>query len=175
MILAAIGAVLINFESEGAALLLIFAAAEVLEDFATDKSTSAISELMAQVPETAQVLKENGEVVTTPTEELQIGDIVVVTKGAQIPIDGLPDRKGTINEATLTGESAPVDKEANEEVFAGTINEGNSFHIEVTKSNDETVFSNIIQMVEEAQNRPSRISKFIDRIESNTKLLLKCD
>lgn len=166
MILAAIGAVFINFESEGAALLLIFAAAEVLEDYATDKSTSAISELMAQVPETAQVLKENGEVETVRTEDLQIGDVVVVTKGAQIPIDGLIDRSGTINEATLTGESVPVNKEMNDEVFAGTINDGNVFHLEVTKSNDETVFSNIIRMVEEAQNRPSRISKFIDRIES---------
>lgn len=166
MILAAIGAVLINFESEGAALLLIFAAAEVLEDYATNKSTSAISELMAQVPETAQVLKENGEVETVPTEDLQIGDIVVVTKGAQIPIDGLIDRSGIINEATLTGESVPVDKDANEEVFAGTINDGNVFHLKVTKSSDETIFSNIIRMVEEAQNRPSRISKFIDRIES---------
>ena len=166
MILAAFGAVLINYESEGAALLLIFAAAEVLEDYATDKSTSAISELMAQVPETAQVLKDNGEVITVPTKELQIGDKVVVSKGTQIPIDGLIDRRGIINEAALTGESAPVDKKINQEVFAGTINEGNAFHLEVTKSNDETVFSNIIRMVEEAQNKPSKISKFIDRIES---------
>lgn len=166
MILAALGAVLINYESEGAALLLIFAAAEVLEDYATDKSTSAISELMAQVPETAQVLKDNGEVITVPTKYLQIGDQVVVSKGAQIPIDGLIDRAGTINEAALTGESVPVDKNSNQEVFAGTINEGNAFHLEVTKSADETVFSNIIRMVEEAQNKPSRISKFIDRIES---------
>ncbi|MER2181516.1 MAG: heavy metal translocating P-type ATPase [Desemzia incerta] len=59
-----------------------------------------------------------------------------------------------------------VDKNPNQEVFAGTINEGNAFHLEVTKSDDETVFSNIIRMVEEAQNKPSRISKFIDRIES---------
>ena len=166
MILAALGAVLINYESEGAALLLIFAAAEVLEDYATDKSTSAISELMAQVPETAQVLKDNGEVITVPTKYLQIGDQVVVSKGAQIPIDGLIDRAGTVNEAALTGESVPVDKNSNQEVFAGTINEGNAFHLEVTKSADETVFSNIIRMVEEAQNKPSRISKFIDRIES---------
>jgi len=166
MILAAIGAVLINYESEGATLLLIFAAAEVLEDYATDKSTHAISELMGQVPETAHVLKASGEVITVPTEDLNIGDIVMVTKGAQIPIDGLIDRKGTINEATLTGESVPVDKKPKEEVFAGTINEGNVFHLKVTKTNNETVFSNIIRMVEEAQNRPSRISKFIDRIES---------
>ncbi|KRN87315.1 cadmium-transporting ATPase [Carnobacterium maltaromaticum] len=166
MVLAAVGAVIINFESEGAALLLIFAAAEALEDYSTDKSTSAISELMAQVPDTAQVLKENGDVVVTPTEELAIGDIVVVSKGAQIPIDGFIDRKAIVNEAALTGESIPVEKELKDEVFAGTINEGNVFHVEVNKKMDETMFSNIIRMVEEAQNRPSRIAKFIDRIES---------
>lgn len=166
MILAAAGAVVINYESEGAALLLIFAAAEVLEDYANSKSTSAISELMAQVPETAQVLKENGEVITVPTEKLEIGDTVVVAKGAQIPIDGIIDRQAVVNEAALTGEAVPVEKEKNDEVFAGTINEDDAFHLEVNKSNDETVFSNIIRMVEKAQSKPSRISKFIDRIES---------
>ena len=166
MILAALGAVLIDFESEGAALLLIFAAAEVLENYANDKSTSAISELMAQVPETAQLLKENGDVVEVATDSLTIGDTVIVTKGAQIPIDGQTDRIALVNEAALTGESIPLTKQKGEEVFAGTINEGNVFHLTVQKTSDETVFSNIIRMVEEAQNRPSRISKFIDRIES---------
>lgn len=166
MILAAIGAVVINFESEGAALLLIFATAEVLEDYATNKSTSAISELMAQVPETAQILKENGEVTTVATEDVQIGDTVVVSKGEQVPIDGRIDRKAIINEAALTGESIPVEKSAEAEAFAGTLNEGNVFYLKVTKASDETVFSNIIRMVEEAQSRPSRVSKFIDRIES---------
>lgn len=166
MILAALGAVLIGFESEGAALLLIFAAAEVLENYANDKSTSAISELMAQVPETAQLFKENGDVVEVATDSLTIGDTVIVTKGAQIPIDGQTDRIALVNEAALTGESIPITKQKGEEVFAGTINEGNVFHLTVQKTSDETVFSNIIRMVEEAQNRPSRISKFIDRIES---------
>lgn len=166
MILAAIGAVLINFESEGAALLFIFAAAETLEDFANDKSTAAISELMAQVPATAQVLQANGDVVEVPTEKLEVGDTVIVSRGAQIPIDGYTDRLVTVNESALTGESVPVNRQPKEEVFAGTINEGNVFHLEVNKRADETVFSNIIRMVEEAQNRPSRISKFIDRIES---------
>lgn len=166
MILAALGAVLIQFESEGAALLFIFAAAETLEDYANNKSTAAISELMAQVPDTAQVLQENGDVVEVATQDLNIGDTVIVSKGAQIPIDGIVDREVTVNEAALTGESVPVHRLLNEEVFAGTINEGNAFHLEVNKRADETVFSNIIRMVEEAQNRPSRISKFIDRIES---------
>ncbi|AOV06924.1 heavy metal translocating P-type ATPase [Sporosarcina ureilytica] len=166
MILSALGAMLIHYESEAAMLLLIFAGAEALEDYASDKSTSAISELMSHVPSTAQVLKSNGEVVEVPTEELNVEDIVIVSKGAQIPIDGYTDRKTMINEAALTGESLPVEKEKGNEVFAGTINEGNVFYLQVNKLSNETVFSNIIRMVEEAQNRPSKISNFIDRFES---------
>lgn len=166
MILAALGAALIQYESEGAALLFVFAVAEVLEDYATNKSTAAISELMAQVPEKAKVLQANGEVVEVLTDDLQKEDVVVVARGEQIPIDGYVDRHVLVNESALTGESIPVSKDIDEEVFAGTINEGNAFHIRVSKLASETVFSNIIRMVEEAQNRPSKISKFIDRIES---------
>ncbi len=165
MILAALGAVVINYESEGAMLLLIFAGAEFLEAFASDKSTNAIKELMAQVPTVAQVLKPNGDVVEVGTSELVIGDIVIVSKGAQVPIDGISDRKTQINEASLTGESLPAEKEPGDAVFAGTLNEGNVFHLTVNKTSDQTVFSNIIRMVEEAQNRPSHIAKFIDRFE----------
>ena len=165
MILAALGAVVINYESEGAMLLLIFAGAEFLEAFASDKSTNAIKELMAQVPTVAQVLKPNGDVVEVGTSELVIGDIVIVSKGAQVPIDGISDRKTQINEASLTGESLPAEKELGDAVFAGTLNEGNVFHLTVNKTSDQTVFSNIIRMVEEAQNRPSHIAKFIDRFE----------
>src|SRR5699024_2384184 len=78
MILAALGAIVIQYESEGALLLLIFAGAEALEDYASAKSTNAISKLMAQIPATAQVLKENGDVIETPTDELKIGDTVIV-------------------------------------------------------------------------------------------------
>src|SRR5699024_5901799 len=124
------------------------------------------SELMAQVPEKAKVLQANGEVVEVLTDDLQKEDVVVVARGEQIPIDGYVDRHVLVNESALTGESIPVSKDIDEEVFAGTINEGNAFHIRVSKLASETVFSNIIRMVEEAQNRPSKISKFIDRIES---------
>lgn len=166
MILAAIGAVTIGFESEGAVLLFIFAGAEVLEDYATNKSTSAISELMAQVPSSAQKLLPNGDVIEVPTEKLAVGDTVVVSMGAQIPIDGYADREIFVNESALTGESVPITKEKGDEVFAGTINEGHAFNLKVNKRSDETVFSNIIRMVEEAQSRPSKVSRFIDRIES---------
>ncbi len=166
MILAAIGAMIIGFESEGAVLLFIFAAAEVLEDYATNKSTKEISALMSQVPRSAQKLMPDGDVLEVPTDELVLGDTVVVSMGAQIPIDGYADREIFVNESALTGESVPITKTQDDEVFAGTINEGNAFHLKVNKLANETVFSNIIRMVEEAQNRPSKVSKFIDRIES---------
>lgn len=166
MILAAIGAVIINYESEGALLLLIFAGAEVLENYATSKSTKAISELMSHLPSTASRIGADGEITEVPTEELIQGDIVLVAKGEQIPIDGQADRQVSVNEAALTGESVPVVKEKDEEVFAGTVNDGNSFRLTVTKTSDDTIFSNIVRMVEEAQQRPSKLSKTIDRIES---------
>lgn len=166
MILAAIGAVIINYESEGALLLLIFAGAEVLENYATSKSTKAISELMSHLPSTASRIGADGEITEIPTEELIQGDIVLVAKGEQIPIDGQADRQVSVNEAALTGESVPVVKEKDEEVFAGTVNDGNSFRLTVTKTSDDTIFSNIVRMVEEAQRRPSKLSKTIDRIES---------
>lgn len=166
MILAAIGAVIINYESEGALLLLIFAGAEVLENYATSKSTKAISELMSHLPSTASRIGADGEITEIPTKELIQGDIVLVAKGEQIPIDGQADRQVSVNEAALTGESVPVVKEKDEEVFAGTVNDGNSFRLTVTKTSDDTIFSNIVRMVEEAQQRPSKLSKTIDRIES---------
>ena len=166
MILAALGAVVINYESEGAVLLFIFAGAEFLEEYATNKSTKAIEELMSQVPTTAQRLLDNGEVEEVATDELRLNDLVVVSKGGQVPIDGDCDRDALLNEAALTGESLPVEKQVGDKVFAGTLNEGNAFHLKVTKLASETMFSNIIRMVEEAQGRPSKISSFIDRFES---------
>lgn len=166
MILAAVGAMAIQYESEGAMLLFIFATAEMLEEYAMNKTSSAIEGLMSHVPSVAQKLLDNGEVVEVPTDSLEIGDVVVVSKGDQIPIDGEIDRSAMLNEAALTGESIPIEKEKGDAAFAGTINEGNAFYLKVTTANDETVFSNIVRMVEEAQGRPSKISSFIDRFES---------
>src|SRR5699024_10750120 len=86
MILAAIGAVIINDESEGAMIILRYADDKVLEEYATNKTTKSISEHMAQVPKIAQVLKEKGKVIEVPTELLEVRNIVIVPKGEQIPI-----------------------------------------------------------------------------------------
>lgn len=166
MILAALGSVVINYESEGATLLLIFAGAEILEDCVSQRSSNAITELMQQVPNEAKLLLENGMTKTVETEMLKIGDVIVVSKGDQIPIDGYVNKDVLVNESSLTGESIPINKKKGEEVFAGTINEGDAFNIEVSKEKKDTIFSNIVKMVENAQKNPSKRQSFINKIES---------
>lgn len=166
MVLSALGATLIQYESEGAVLLLIFAGAEVLEDYVTAKATDSISELMSSVPNEAHVMRKNGDVEIVPTDTLEVGDTVVVQKGAQLPIDGTIDRQAVVNEAALTGESIPVEKASGEMVYAGTLNEGDVFYLTVTQTSDQTIFSNIIHMVEQAQQHPSTKARWIDTFEA---------
>lgn len=166
MILSALGAAAINFESEGAVLLIIFSGSDLLEEYATDKTTNEISALMSNVPETAKLVMSSGQTKEVSTEDLQLEDQVLVAKGEQVPIDGYVDSQVSIDESALTGESIPVSKEAGQEVFAGTINQGNAFKLTVSKTSDETIFSSIVKMVEEAQDHPSNIAKFIDRFET---------
>ena len=166
MILSALGAAAINFESEGAVLLIIFSGSDLLEEYATDKTTNEISALMSNVPETAKLVMSSGQTKEVSTEDLQLEDQVLVAKGEQVPIDGYVDSQVSIDESALTGESIPVSKEAGQEVFAGTINQGNAFQLTVSKTSDETIFSSIVKMVEEAQDHPSNIAKFIDRFET---------
>ncbi|MFM1542280.1 heavy metal translocating P-type ATPase [Helcococcus ovis] len=165
MILAAFGAVLINYESEGTMLLLIFAGAEVLENYISGRSVKEINELIKHVPQEAKVLNVDGTTKIVNTDDLQIGDICLISKGDQLPIDGIVDRTVSINESSLTGEAMPVTKEKGREVFAGTINEGNSFNLVVSKLKKDTVFSNIIKMVENAQNKTSKREKMLEKLE----------
>lgn len=166
MILSALGSIVINYEFEGALLLIIFAGAEVLEDYVTGKSSKALEELIKQMPDEAKRLKSDGNFEIVNTDDLKIGDRVLVAKGDQIPIDGIIDRNATINEASLTGESIPINKKKGQEAFAGTLNQGDSCIIQVNKEKKDTVFSNIIKMVEQAQTNPLKKGKIIDKIES---------
>lgn len=165
MILAAIGAIIINYESEAAMLLFIFAASESLESYITNKSSEDIDKLLSHIPDEAKLILEDKSIKKVKTEDLKIGDIISISKGDQIPIDGYINGESLINETALTGESVPVSKNEGDEVFAGTINEGHSFTMEVGKLKKDTVFSNIINMVADAQAKPSKKEVIIERIE----------
>lgn len=166
MALAAIGACLIHYWFEGTMLTFIFSLSGSLEEYATNKSKKEISSLIQMQPETALLLK-NGQTEEVPVSDLKIGDELLVPKGTNVPIDGiLLDSQGTIDEAAITGESVPVDKPQNSELFGGTLNVGNAITMKVSKESKDTLFSKIIQLVDEAQNTPSKTASFLDKIEN---------
>jgi Cd2+/Zn2+-exporting ATPase len=166
MILAAIGASVIGYWMEAALLIFIFSLAGSMEVMARERSRNAISELMNLTPEEARRYKSNGEIEVVPTKELKIGDLLQVPRGATIPIDGtLTTDFGVINEASVTGEAVPVEKNSGAEVIGGTINAGELIDIEVTVEDEDTLFSKIIRLVDEAQSQPSKTASFIEGIE----------
>lgn len=166
MVLAALGAVIIGEETEAVALLFIFSTAEVLENYVEGKSSSAITALLSQVPDRAQVIKADGQLIEVASQDLKLDDLVLVAKGSQFPIDGVTLEETIVSEMALTGEATPVDKSPYQEVFAGTINLGRAVRVKVSKTSNQTVFSNIIRLVDQAKKRPSKIAKTIDRLEN---------
>nr|WP_305037443.1 heavy metal translocating P-type ATPase [Cohnella mopanensis] len=165
MIMAAIGAACIGYWAEGAVLIFIFSLSGALETLTMARSSRDISALMELKPETA-VLIRFGKEKQVPIEELAVGDVVIVKTGERIPADGIvTEGKSTVNQASITGESMPVDKIVGDEVFAGTLNGDGALFVEVSKSSESSLFSKIIRLVQEAQNEMPKTQRFIERFE----------
>ncbi|MFC7139975.1 heavy metal translocating P-type ATPase [Halosimplex aquaticum] len=165
MIVAALGALSIGAPFEGAMLLFLFSLSNTLQHYAIGRSRRAIKSLVEMRPDEAQVLRD-GEEVTVPIDEVAVGDVFVVRPGDKIPLDGVvTSGEGTVDQASLTGESVPVPKEPGDEVFGGTINESGSLEIEVTRQAHESAISRLITMVEEAQSEKAPTQRLIDRLE----------
>ncbi|AZK46146.1 heavy metal translocating P-type ATPase [Paenibacillus lentus] len=165
MIAAALGAASIGYWNEGAMLIFIFALSGALESFASERSQKDISELISLKPETAVRVGEDGMKVVA-VEDLVIGDLLIVKPGEIIPADGLVRSGGSaVNQATITGESIPVDKSIGDNVFAGTLNGEGALYVEVTSPAEGTLFAKIIALVEQAQNETPESQRFIKRLE----------
>jgi len=165
MIVAALGALSIGAPFEGAMLLFLFSLSNTLQHYAIGRSRRAIKSLVEMRPDEAQVLHD-GEEVTVPIDEVAVGDVFVVRPGDRIPLDGVvTSGEGTVDQASLTGESVPVPKEPGDEVFGGTINESGSLEIEVTRQAHESAISRLIHMVERAQSEKAPTQRLIDRLE----------
>lgn len=166
MIAAALGAASIGYWNEGAMLIFIFALSGALESYTMERSKKDISSLLALKPATA-VRIEQGAMNEVAIDLLAIGDLLLVRPGELIPADGKVCRgESSVNQASITGESLPVDKAAGSEVFAGTVNGEGPLYIEVAKSAENTLFAKIIRMVEEAENEVPDSQRFIKRLES---------
>ncbi|MGG3506007.1 heavy metal translocating P-type ATPase [Paenibacillus lautus] len=166
MIAAAMGAAAIGYWNEGAMLIFIFALSGALESYTMERSRKDISSLMELQPETALRI-EKGEMVSVSISKLEIGDLILVKPGELIPADGKIYRgSSSVNQASITGESVPVDKSIGDEVFTGTLNGEGVLYIEVTQSAESTLFAKIIKLVEEAENEVPESQRFIKRFES---------
>jgi len=166
MIAAAMGAAAIGYWNEGAMLIFIFALSGALESYTMERSRKDISSLMELQPETALRI-EKGEMVKVSINLLEIGDLILVKPGELIPADGKIYRgSSAVNQASITGESVPVDKSVGDEVFTGTLNGEGVLYIEVTQSAESTLFAKIIRLVEEAESEVPASQRFIKRFES---------
>ncbi|MHC9160577.1 heavy metal translocating P-type ATPase [Exiguobacterium profundum] len=162
--IAVIGAVLIQNYEESAIVTFLFLFGSYLEQRTLNKTRSAIKELTELAPESALKQMENGEFEEVDVDDVDEGDILLVKTGAKVPVDGtVLIGEGHINEASITGESLPVSKKVDSEVFAGSILENGTIQIQADRVGEDTTFGRIIELVEEAQDSKSEAERFIDR------------
>ncbi|MDN6641476.1 MAG: heavy metal translocating P-type ATPase, partial [Tetragenococcus sp.] len=164
--LAALGASLIGNFWEGTLLILIFSGAHFLEDYAEGRSKREITKLLEMNPTTARLIMSDGNTKIVDVNELKVGDQLQVLNGDQVPIDGVILTGNTsIDESSINGESIPKEKSKGDGVFGSTINGTGSFTMEVTKENKDTVFSKILQLVNQNQNNQTKAASIIQKFE----------
>ncbi len=162
--IAVIGAFFIRNFEESAIVTFLFLFGAYLEQRTLNKTRSAIKELTEMAPESALKQMPNGEFEEVDVDEVDVGDILLVKTGAKIPVDGtVLSGEGSINEASITGESLPVSKEKGSSVYAGTILDNGTIQIIADRVGEDTTFGKIIELVEEAQDSKSEAERFIDR------------
>ena len=150
---------------EASAVIIAFVlTGKLMEERAKGNTSTAIRKLMGMQPKVARVLR-NGAEEEILIENLQIGDMVVVRPGEQIPVDGqLSEGDSYVDESMISGEPVPVEKKKGDKVLAGTINQRGSFIIYATQVGSETVLARIISMVQEAQGSKAPVQRIVDRI-----------
>ena len=150
---------------EAATVIITFISlGKLLEEKAKSNTSSAIKKLMGLQPKTLKII-ENGEEREIPISSVQVGQTILVHPGEKIPVDGKVSKGSSyVDESMITGEPVPVEKTQNEKVFAGTVNQKGSFQFTAEKVGGETLLSQIIKMVQEAQGSKAPVQKLVDKI-----------
>ena len=163
MTVAVIGGVLIGEWAEVAIVVVLFAISEALERFSMERARKSISSLMDIVPKEA-LIKRNGHEQLIHVDDIMVNDVMIVKPGQKISMDGIiTSGHSSVNQAAITGESLPVEKSNNDEVFAGTLNEEGFLEVKITKLIEDTTISKIIHLVEEAQGERAPAQAFVDK------------
>ncbi len=163
MAVAAVTAGLLGQWAEAAMLVFLYSISEAAEGYTEERTRNAIRALMDLAPKTALVLRDNKEIVI-PAEELLVGDIFIVRPGEAVATDGeIIEGHSSLNQAPVTGESVPVEKNTGDRVFAATLNGEGALTVRVTKTTADNTLARIIQLVEEAQSSKGKSQRFIER------------
>ena len=163
MSVATIGAMLIGEFPEAVAVMLFYQVGELFQSYAVGKSRNSIASLMEIRPDYANV-KKGDEIIKVDPDEVQIGDIIVITAGEKIPLDGkVIDGSSMLDTSALTGESVPREVEVGSDILSGSININGVITAEVTKEFEESTVSKILDLVENASSKKSNSEQFITK------------
>ncbi len=161
--IAVIGALIIGEYVESAAVTFLFLFGAFLEGRSLEKSRSSLRSLMDMAPLEATVL-HNGERSVVKAEDVEKNDLVIIQIGEKIPIDGrVVSGGGSVNQAAITGESVPVSKNEDDQVFSGTILDSGYLEVIAESVREDTTFSKIIELVEEAQEGKAKTQRFLEK------------
>jgi heavy metal translocating P-type ATPase len=153
----------VGYLTASAIVAFIILAGMTLEEYIIHRTRGALEKLINMTPTTARVRRDGAE-VEVPIDEVKLGEIVLVKPGDKIPVDGtVISGHSTVNQATITGESIPVEKTVGDHTFAGTLNEYGALEVKVEKIAEDTTLAHLIQLVEEAQEKKAPIQNVADR------------
>ncbi|MFN7980239.1 MAG: heavy metal translocating P-type ATPase [Vicinamibacterales bacterium] len=163
MLVAATGAIALGQWSEAAAVVGLFAVAQMLEAHTLERARAAVRSLIDLTP--SEVLVRAGtEETRLPVDRVSIGDVIVIKPGEKLPLDGeVVEGISAVNQAPVTGESLPVDKMPGDEVYAGSINGRGAIDVRVTRLRRDTTLARIIHLVEQAQSKRAPVQSFVER------------
>ncbi|MBC1936859.1 cadmium-translocating P-type ATPase [Listeria grandensis] len=163
MTVALVGAFTIGDWREGTVVAILFGINEYLEGFGMRQARKSMAALLKVVPKTANILKD-GVTVEVPINELQLGDIVLIKAGDKVPSDAMiVEGKSSVNEAAITGESMPVEKQIGDALFGGSVNNEGTLKAQITAIYADSSLAKILHLVEEAQETKTPTELFIDK------------
>ena len=163
MMVATVGAFGTGEYPEASAVMLFYQVGELFQSIAVGRSRKSIAKLMDIRPDSATVIRDGEEIEVSP-EEVEVGEIIIVKPGEKIPLDGvITEGESSVNQAALTGESAPVDKAYSDNVISGTLNLTGVIKVRTTSTFGQSTVSKILELVENASDKKAKVENFITK------------